>query len=331
MMRVEAIFQFYLPYLLPRGEDWTGAGMGLEGPEFVGLVRPRSAEEDLFPEEIDRRLAQLTIEGYPAAVGAECLDRVEVRVVGEVASESEVRREELQRRYRDAATSACDRFLYVCRVGLRHPFIRLLQREYVLEEDSFRMLTPYSVTWLGGEEGHAMPTYGSKENARCYAERRVASRGWICMRTLAEKARAGELPSLARSLLVDAEERVRECRLREGVLGLAVACEVASNEYVRRKAVDKDPEVKEILGREGVSFAEKRLHSLPKHISGRSLKQEEPDAFEDIQNMYRARNSIMHEGELRYRKSAEWVSVDHRTAGRFVQSGWKGIDWLATL
>lgn len=330
-MQVEAVFQFYLPYELPRTDDWKRAGLLLEGPEFVADVRPRGAGEALFPTDIDTKLSELTLEGDKAPVRVGCWDRIEVRVWREVASDDELQREETTQRFLGAATRACDQFLYLCRVGLRHPFIKPLERAYVFEEDEVRILAPYSVTWVAAEDGRYLNAYGEGAYARCFAEKRRPIRGSISMSRIAERAEAGELPSLARSLLVDAEEGIVVGHLREAVLGLAIGCEVASNEYVRGKGMEKDPTVREILSEEDISFAERRFHRLPEHVSERSLKKEDPDAFRLVQNMYRARNEIMHKGLLRYREERSWIAVDERVGASFLGACWTAVDWLADL
>src|SRR5207248_985234 len=101
--------------------------------------------------------------------------------------------------------------------------------------------------------------------------------------------RTGEPPQLCRSLLLDAEERLRTLRLGEAIIALGTACEVASDDYLQRLGKAQDPQAKRI-GRLSVSFAEKRFNLLPTQFSGRSLKIDEPGIFGLVERMYRTRN-----------------------------------------
>ena len=95
------VFQFYLPYLLPRTEDWHPEQylqlvFNIGGHRVV--VHPRKPTDPLFPHGIDRELAGQHFEIHPGGVPVAdvpqkvavrdlCHDRLEVIVYGEVASE----------------------------------------------------------------------------------------------------------------------------------------------------------------------------------------------------------------------------------------------------
>src|SRR6476620_11857970 len=92
-MKATIVFQFYLSYILPRGDDWPTNPIGIQLPDFIVLLRPRSLEEELFPETIDKTLSTMALSlrrvSLPQASGAmvvrdRCYDRIEVRVDGEL-------------------------------------------------------------------------------------------------------------------------------------------------------------------------------------------------------------------------------------------------------
>lgn len=62
--------------------------------------------------------------------------------------------------------------------------------------------------------------------------------------------------------------------LGEGVVNLASACEIETTQYIDRKGMSGNPDVRDILRAKKQSFAERRYHHLNLRISGRSLKAE---------------------------------------------------------
>jgi hypothetical protein len=57
-MRVQAVFHFYLPYLLPKAPGRDQVRLRVEHPQSLVFVRPRGAAEPLFPDSpADRSLS----------------------------------------------------------------------------------------------------------------------------------------------------------------------------------------------------------------------------------------------------------------------------------
>ncbi len=339
-MRVAALFRFYFPYVLPRAGDWEGEALKVEYPGFDVRLRARGKDEGLFPDEIDRALARLTfpestgpVPGAdgPLQVRAVCRDRVEVAVVGELDSVGEAQKQEVQERYRWAAIYACDGFLHYCRVALGHPFVRGLEVHFDMDKERYVLLTPYSESWGSAEDGDPLAVFASGANTRCKAAMLSPDLGSVSMQLIKEVVQDGARVNLARSLLVDAEERIVVGRLYQGILGLAIACELASEDYMRRKGKRTDPSVEKELSCRDHSFAERRFHYVPLLADERSLKDEDPGTFEGVEDMYRTRNAIMHEGQLGYRDEGRWVQVNQLRAVEFLSASREGIAWIGAL
>ena len=95
-MKVVALFQFYLPYFLPRTAEWSEAPYLQNKFDVEGQlvhVHPRKADEELFPSPIDKLLAESKIKvesDFILPVGApdeifvrdRCFDRIEAQVYG---------------------------------------------------------------------------------------------------------------------------------------------------------------------------------------------------------------------------------------------------------
>jgi hypothetical protein len=260
-----------------------------------------------------------------------CHDRIEVRVHGEIDSPSDAKRENIQEKFRDIAVRACNIFLNHCRVAARSPFITGVERNYRIEDGRFYILTPHSITWFGEEDGSFLPAYEGNVNgaASSGAVRSPESRA-TSFAAVQQSLQAGEHPNLPQSLIVDAEEYLRTQRLREAIISLGTACEVASNEYLNRTGRSREPQVKRILSRRD-SFAEKRYHLLTDYLNGRSFKNEEFANFEFIEKAYRTRNNLVHQGRLFFEDAGSMVDVNQQFATQFLVASEAAIVWVTSL
>ncbi len=260
-----------------------------------------------------------------------CHDRIEVRVHGELVDSGDAKREDVQEVFRDVAIRSCNAFLNHCRVVARTPFVAGVERHYRIEDGQFYVLTPHTVTWFNGEDGSFLPAYeGNVNGAASSGVVRSPESGSASMSLLQQSFQLGEQPSLPRSLIIDAEEHVRTLRLREAVIALGTACEVASNEYLTRSGRSADPQVRSIL-RSRASFAEKRFHLLPNLLSSRSLKSEDTPNFDLVEKTYRTRNNLAHEGKLFFEDAGTTVNVDQQISTRFIAACELSITWLESL
>jgi len=126
---------------------------------------------------------------------------------------------------------------------------------------------------------------------------------------------------------VDALECVVTLRIRTAIVHLGTACEIASNLYLSRHNKEADPDVKKILRRR-ISFAEKHFHRLTNLISHKSLRTEDPEIFATIEEMYKLRNIIVHQGGY---SGAETSSIKTEQAMRFYDAANTAIIWIDNL
>jgi len=340
-MRAVAVIQFYFSYVLPRAEDWGSDPLGFQLPDFKVLIRPRAPDEDLFPNEIDQTLStmQLSLIRLNAPMGQTslvvrdyCHDRIEARVESSVPSPQAVQEPPIQESFLLAAIKCCNIFLNHCRTISRSPFIRGIQRDYRLEDQRYYIRIPRSITWFDGETGNQLPAYeeGTVNAAAASGALLSPERGSVTWAQIISSLSEGQEPNLPRSLLVDAEESLRTERLREAILHLAVSCEVAANDHLRRTGRLSDPFVKQIR-KEKSSFAVKYLDKIPAKLAGKSLRYDNPKAFELIEKLYRVRNNVMHEGRCYYKESGFEIRVDDELATAFLRATETALEWLAQL
>lgn len=343
-MKVVGLVKFYFPHRLPRGPDWGAAKIGLLLGPTLAIVRPRSADEPVFPDAIDKTLQSLQVSMQPvgedgrlqmALAGA--VDRITVQVSRDQVDFEQLRAGPLERELVSDAVEACNIFIETCRAEGRVPFLQGVQQDITREGGRF-ILTPHTVTWFDAETRAGLPVYlpedggtGNAVNARADAgAMRSPVRDTVSMERVIQSVRARK-STLVNGLLTDAHEWLVTQRLREGVIALGSACEIVSNEYLVRKGANKTPAVEKIL-KMGKSFATKRFDLVPTHLQSRSLNVDNSGAFSLVESAYRTRNSVVHAGALSYADATGAIQpVDQRRAFDFLRACTEAVDWMNSL
>lgn len=347
-MKVVALFQIYLPYFLPRTPEWSEAPylqhhFDVEG--HLVNIHPRKADEKLFPNPIDEQLAEAKVKvesDFIVPVGApteicvrdRCFDRIEAQVYGEVASRDDCKNGDVTFAYRRLAISACNKFLYHCRVAGRDPDVGGLIWHYNFDHDRCYFGFPHSLIWFDAEskeplrddEGHV---FWAAQSGSIRSPLRMP----VELNVLQESLSLNDQPSLPMGLLVSAKEHLIVDQLHEGIVNIASACEIASTQYIERKCMRSDATTNDILKMKKQSFAERRFHRLTLHISGRSLKTDDPDAFSLLEKAYKTRNSVAHSGELAYTDpaSGQVITVTRSMANDFFRGCERAVEWVEHL
>jgi hypothetical protein len=206
-----------------------------------------------------------------------------------------------------------------------------VERHYRIEDGRFYLLTPHTITWFNGDDGSFLPAYeGNVNGAASSGAVRSPESGSANFALLQQSLQSGEYPSLPRSLITDAEEHLRTQRLREAIISLGTACEVASEECLIRTGREGEAQVKEILRRYD-SFAERRYHLLTNYLSSRSFKNEDLSSFELVEKTYKTRNKLAHKGQLCFGDAGKVIEVDQKLATHFLAASEKAINWIEGL
>jgi hypothetical protein len=345
-MKVVALFQIYLPYYLPRTEEWSTAPylqhhFDVEGQ--IVNVHPRKADEQLFPNPIDKQLSQLEIpieSGFiisadgprVIAVRDRCFDRIEAQVFGEVSSTEDCLKPDVTFAYRRSAISACNQFLYHCRVAGRDGEIRGLAWHYNFGDDRSYFPYPHTLIWFDADTKEVLR---DGEGREFWVAQSGAIRSPIRVPIQLSKVNSslsGDGPSLPLAILVSAKERLMLEEFHEGLVNLGSACEVASTQFIQRKGMTSDATVKQLL-QQHKSFAEKRYHDIPQHLTGRSLKTEDAASYTLLENAYKTRNSVVHTGEMKFRAGTPpTITVATRSMiNDFFRGCEVAVDWIEAL
>lgn len=322
-MKLLALFQFYLPFPLPRNGDWENATLAEQRKSLSIELAPMRRSEALFPRPVDEGLKGMVLSarvpgsGWPSAqrtVADVCIDRVRVHVFLEGA-EADAKDASVKHQTWRAAADLLDRFLRHCRVAAHDWNIFGFRRDAtgdLIPDDYFA----YTVAWFDAKDGH--PLFGGKGSEEAHGSLRITPARNVPFGPIAKAVAVGEEPGVAQRLLVDAEGHISSFRPHEGGILLGTACEVASDRFITRKGADADPAVEAIL-RTKNSFAKKRFDLITLHISKRSLQQEAQHVFDVVEAAYRLRNDLAHEARV-----TSWP-------GAYLAPVREAIEWLDTL
>jgi hypothetical protein len=339
-MRVQSLHQYYLKYRLPRGPGWRGWAVRLQSEDFEAIVKPRSEEEPLFPNEIDQTLSTATIDVMPLSlpggrltrtVAESCIDRLLVVIHQELDTLPDDWTEIVDRTT-DRAIEAANHFLDHCRVAAKAPDVQRLERHWRPQDQRYYLLEPSTVSWFDADTSERLPVYDGTVNAALSSGAlRSPESGSVSIAAVEASFGRSMYPRLAQSLLVDAEWSVMTLGLREAILSIATACEVTSQSYIERKDSSSVEAAKSILRRRRLSFAERHYHLVPQELAGRSLMHENRSDFDQLEALYRERNSLMHSGEF----SADLSTLPSRDRQRVVfewmMGAWRATDWLESI
>jgi hypothetical protein len=343
---VAAVVQFYFDHFLPTDDSWP-EGFTIHFEDYRVNIEPRRAGDELFPEDIDRTLSAAELRLVPLSrpggsivmrMSDRILDRIKVTVVKEGVERTDNGSppEGLENDFLDVAVEAIDIVFSHLRVLSNALFVEGVRREYRLEDGQFYVMTPHTITWLGGEdEANVEPLgiYPGGVNATAKSGAiRSPERGAVEFARLhASLASHGNDAPLPDSLLVTAQERLTQLLLREAIIAGATACEIASDHYLERSGRAGEADVRNILNDRNLSFAEKRLDSLPLLVSNRSFRNEHVAEFDEVERLYRTRSRVAHTGELSYSEAGTAVKVDQPRALALLLAAHEAVDWLKSV
>lgn len=323
-MKILALFHFYLPFPLPRSEDWEEALLVEEQNGATLELAPMRRKEALFPRPVDEALGQLVVSvGVPGSswssgqrtMADSCIDRIRVHVFFD-GLEADTKNPRVQHHTWKMAAEQVDTFLRHCRASSGDWNISGFPRDHngeIIPIDQF----PYTVAWFDAKDGMPLLGGNGSEEVRGATLRVIPARR-VAFASIAKAIAARQEPGLAQCLLVDAEGHLGAFRQHEAGILIGTACEIASDRYIARKAALNDPTVGSLL-RKRSSFAVKRFHLVTLHISKRSLRQEQQKVFDDVEAAYRLRNDLAHEAKM-----TSWP-------GAYLASARHAIDWLDSL
>lgn len=259
-MKVMALFQIYVPYFLPRTKEWSDPPylqhhFDIEG-QFVN-VHPRKADEPLFPNAVDKELSELEIPlpsdfiiptGAPSTIVLRdrCFDRLEAQVFGDVISKEDCRKPEVMFAYRRSAISACNKFLYHCRIAGRDGEIRGLIWQYSFDDDRCYFPYPHTLIWFDGETKTVLRDEKGNELWTRAGAVRSPFRMPISLDEVNASLIAHKEPSLPISLLVSAKNQLMLEEFHEGLVNLSSACEIASTRFIQRNGMMKDVTIRQM-------------------------------------------------------------------------------------
>jgi hypothetical protein len=334
-MRVEAQYQFYFEYVLPRLDQ--PLAMRLIFPDVRAHVFGKREEDPLFPPGVDETLSNMELAlqsvEFPQTtlsrkVRDVCIDRLGVVLVW--TSET-APNEHLVRKSLSKAVAVANVVLDHLRVVARAPRLRRIDRYWKPGHSEFALLVPHTETWINPDYGSLWPVFDGRFNSTCVSEAVLAPETGVATTSdLEDSLSKGLRPYLALSLLVDAESALMSLRIREAILCIASALEVHANGYVEAQTLLTQNQAKNAMVGSS-SFATRYFDRLSRATCGRSLHAEDQSTFDDVDAVYAQRNGLMHGGNLRGSLKQMTELSQHHEVLRWISSARTAIDWLSTL
>lgn len=126
--------------------------------------------------------------------------------------------------------------------------------------------------------------------------------------------------------LADAQTSAKNGKLRRAILEMAIACEIAVKGafFAKSTAAGAAYEYLEDKGRVHTNVIE-LIHGVAKAAFGQSFKDVDPDAYKDIDHMFRARNKVAHRGVMIYRDDG---GTEHKVDRSTLAAWWASVDTL---
>jgi len=118
---------------------------------------------------------------------------------------------------------------------------------------------------------------------------------------------------------------------RRAILDAAISCEIARDATLERLWPEDGGKLKKGRILTGNNLPTHLSTDLQKYTNGRSLETEDPELFEQIENLWSARGNIAHGGPLNYFRDGEEISVDNDLASSLIEAARNCIDWLDSL
>lgn len=341
-MKIQTIVQFYLDAMLPRDPSWQGwGGVRLEAPTFVAWVSPWDPSvEALYPTEIDRGLSEtfliLASVDFPGgairkSVGDSAVDRIRVVLEWDDAEAADLPlfdSELALGRAIDAANKVIDHI----RSSAFAPWVPRVRRLWRPQDGNFYTMTPWTMSVFDLDTGARLPVFGGANGASSTGEMRAPVTGTVSVASIVESMQASLEPPLHLTLLLEAEAKIESMALREAILDLASACEVAATTYINNVAGGEAEKYrKRLSGVKGKSFAWKYYKSAPLKYSLQSLEQVDPLAYSQVEDMYRERNTLMHRGQMGEVLGSLPSRDLLRTVHGYLSAAHRAVEWISSL
>lgn len=337
------VVQVYFEQLLPTDDSWPEQ-FSLETERFKVLVAPRRHGDDLFPEDIDRSMSTIELRMTPLAkpggsvvtrVGERVVDRLGLTVIDDSRTPAAMSLDDLQMdEMVDTALGVAAMIIAHCRAVSESPWLRGVQREHRPQDQRLHTFNSHTVSWFAGDPSATLTplaVYEGGVNAMATSgEIRSPEAKQVTFSQLSDSLKTfGPEPDVVRELLVTAEERLIQMQLREAVVALASALEIAAEAFVARYPT---ADLSDIRFDRSLSFAMRHYVEIPYRVTGWSLLADDPDTFRQIEAAYRTRNSVTHAGALEYRRADDTkVVVDRHAVQVFLVATREAITRLGSV
>lgn len=333
-MRIQAQYNFYFDYLIPRLDQ--PLALKISDPKYDAYIHGWDRADPLFFDEIGQTLSSMQI-GLQSVQFREirklqrvkdiCVDRLQVVIEWESESlpDDSAIAESL-----DRAVRVGNSVLEHLRVVARAPLARLIDRYWKPGNPIFAITVPHTETWINLDDDSWLPVFKGVNSTCSSGAITVPETGAATFGDFTASIVAGPHPALHLSLLVDAEFALMSLRIREAILNIASACDIHAGLYLKNQTLISQTQARNTTKING-TFAEKYFHELTSAVCSKSLKQDKPEVFSDIEATYEQRNSLIHAGKLRGNYALLGEIQKHHQAMEWLVSAHEALEWLDSL
>jgi hypothetical protein len=338
-MRIQACYNFYLDFMLPRIDNTDPIGVQTQIDHCDARIFTRGEGEPLFPTDVDRTLSSAMVRLTPIArpeisisweAGSRILDRISVILEWD-QSTSPVEEDLITEKYLERALVAANAILDHIRVSSDLFEIKKISRSWDPIKSKIEITAPYTQSCFDADSGDGINVFDDLNSAGACQGIRVGPVPVTSMATLSRTMTGEGPPPLHLSLLLDAKEALSTVSLREAILFMASACEVRARLFAETQSVASKTRVNNIFSDKSASFATKYFDRLPYEVCARSLRADSPSVFRLIDEAYSERNKLIHTGQLSRQFNDNDQHAKLQQATEWHTSATAAINWMDSL
>jgi hypothetical protein len=223
-------------------------------------------------------------------------------------------------------------YLSHVRVVAKSPYVKPIGQSWRPDDGKFYISVPHSIIWFNAEDGSKLSVFPGESNAGSSSgSMRSPESGFISNSAMMESMSVSGPPPLDLSLLVDAEESIISVKLREAVLSMASAVEIAAKRYLSEYEDGDRVEARRIIGNKQNSFAKRYLQDLPTFLDEKSFLADDEKSFSGVEGLYRERNKLMHEGKFSDEFSSLRLVDRQARVYAWLNAAQRAVGWIRLL
>lgn len=338
-MRIQAVYSFYLDFMLPRLNDSEGIKVQTTIDDCDVWISTWGASEPLFPSETDQTLSSYQVVLTPVMrpeisirreARTKILDRISVMLEwGQESAPVEDRA--VTALYLDRAVFAANALLEHIRVACMLVDIKRISRTWDPAKAEISVTVPHTESWFDVDTGKGLAVFSGTNSLGSTEGIRIGPVPATSLAQLSKTLTGGGPPPLCQSLLMNAEEALSTLSFREATLSIGSALEIRANSFAEDQTAISKTRVKAITTMANCSFAGRYYDRLPTEVCARSLRTDDAGSYALVKEAYYERNKIAHTGRFSPRLGQGGELDTARKVTEWLTSARHAVAWMDSL